>query len=890
MKHLIKKITIILFLFLLVLQNSSYIFASNPLVDEDREKLKKDLSLDIPKETDNPNHILVFVNPSTKEEVEISIDGSPEKEIKSPYTLPALGIGAHTIEIIYINTNNDTVSLEASLTIVPRPPEIFPPEKSDDGIKISGTSLPLSNVILFISGEKSNYRENINVLENGSWEYLFNEDFDSDFYTAVAYSKKNSFASSLSEPVIFSVTLQDDPGIKPNNVKDEKLSFSYQILINKDTWLQYKENTQFIIFTVTLIFVGLLIGFIIDRAFLGRQERSTEKILRNALQGQRETRTERKLRKEEEKLRRKEEKERLKQEKIAQREAKKNKTKDPKSQNVEKADESLSKQGESVEEAKAEPDSEEMKKGSLLEKFRHFGKKKDADSQNEKPSEINANSTDASQEESISDNETKEENLNLDDIDEEPVVDDLQATDSDEDTEPDTNEDGTVQDNTSTDSLPKEDKKKSKVRIEPILDEETDNFVDEMGEVGKTELEEDLELSKMTNVSVNEDEHKRKTSAMFVDLDVDVDDDKTGSFKKGTDSNKDSDKSQTEDANNFIVTTDSDQDAEADEKALNTAKENTDQDSEAEEKAINFADEDNKNDTLPADNEDNPDNNDSPSNDMTQVDQTSETATENTNSKALSKEDFLEKFKHVDPDPDNLDPLEVEKSDESLQIKEEQTNESEVTDEQNTSVINIPDGEDMPVESDEKSSADEEADNTEEKSSDSSTKKTMTEKLFFSMKGETVVEEKKEDSTTQDTTSSKNIANQTVTKNAKTPLSETNLGQRTISILEGAGLKYLEDIKSKGFDEIDEIKGIGPSVLKEIKKAKPVKRKSTPKKNSGNDSKDKPSKKSPSDKGKKGSSGKKSVKFSSKKKKPISTRKKNNIPSQFKNGLDDVNW
>src|SRR5690606_35117687 len=107
--------------------------------EENQDTLSELLLIQIPDETDNPNFTITFTDPSG-EGVELKVDGGKYEVIQNPHTLPALGVGKHTLIFKFIDDQDTEQEIERTLTIVPRPPEISPPENIDNKrLIIAGT-------------------------------------------------------------------------------------------------------------------------------------------------------------------------------------------------------------------------------------------------------------------------------------------------------------------------------------------------------------------------------------------------------------------------------------------------------------------------------------------------------------------------------------------------------------------------------------------------------------------------------------------------------------------------------------------------------------------------------------------------------------------------------
>jgi len=215
---------------------------------EREEDFLQQLLLDIPETTDNPSHIITFVDPSEDNSgVELEIDEGGFEQITSPYTLPALSIGQHELRFRFVDKYGSTQTLEKGLIVIPRPPIMNSPFFEDGFLKLSGTGLSNSDLVLILSSGKNISVEETTIDAQGNWEILINEEELSEgVYTFSAFTRRNGYASNLSEPLTFEVG-------ESNNVsfnKDNEIYFSFKDI----SW----ENLGEII--TQNIDLGLLVG------------------------------------------------------------------------------------------------------------------------------------------------------------------------------------------------------------------------------------------------------------------------------------------------------------------------------------------------------------------------------------------------------------------------------------------------------------------------------------------------------------------------------------------------------------------------------------------------------------------------------------------------------
>lgn len=233
-------------------------------IEEERnKKLELELGLTIPLETDNPNHILTFKDPSGKG-VKLEIDGGGYKAIKSPYTLPSLGVGSHILSFKFVDKEQTSQTLEKDLVVVPRPPVINAPENiTKTEVTLKGTSLASSTVEIFISGGTQNFKASTNVNVDGTWTYKFKEGFKDEVFTVIARTKKNGFSSTLSEPIVFEIK-----GAQTNNIDNTQnkptIYFNFNSIDGNNVIDTFKKNPHLLVLILLSGIIGAVITSVIE--------------------------------------------------------------------------------------------------------------------------------------------------------------------------------------------------------------------------------------------------------------------------------------------------------------------------------------------------------------------------------------------------------------------------------------------------------------------------------------------------------------------------------------------------------------------------------------------------------------------------------------------------
>ena len=137
------------------------------------DQYKKELGLVLPEVIDDPAYKVVFSNPAKDKPVEFIIDGRQYKNVKSPFPLPNLSLGTHTVVIKFSNKDEVPRTITMNVTVVPKSPVISQTNKTlfyrPNPIVIKGKAMAFSKVMVIINGSDVQYT---NVDANGDWTFL----------------------------------------------------------------------------------------------------------------------------------------------------------------------------------------------------------------------------------------------------------------------------------------------------------------------------------------------------------------------------------------------------------------------------------------------------------------------------------------------------------------------------------------------------------------------------------------------------------------------------------------------------------------------------------------------------------------------------------------------
>ena len=267
-------ITILTVLMSVLLPIGVFAQTANTTEDQRTQILEQALAITIPTETDNPNHIITFNDPS-KKGVKVEIDGQGFKTIKSPYALPSLGIGSHTLSFRFTDTQQTIQTLDKTVVIIPRPPVVSAPTTiSNSQVSLTGTSLAGSTVELFLVGDTINMRSSTLADSDGDWTYDFKGDFKYAIYTILARTEKNGFSSNITEPVVFEISQTNKPDTNTN--EKQAIFFNFGSITIGNILETIKANPHLIILVSSSILLGVIIAMLIDSLSLKKNVKKAE--------------------------------------------------------------------------------------------------------------------------------------------------------------------------------------------------------------------------------------------------------------------------------------------------------------------------------------------------------------------------------------------------------------------------------------------------------------------------------------------------------------------------------------------------------------------------------------------------------------------------------------
>jgi hypothetical protein len=254
-------------------------------IEQEREQdFLNQLLLDIPPITDNPSHIITFVDPSEGAEgIQLDIDGRGFELIRSPYNLPALRIGLHELSFKFVDRFGSTQILEKDIIIIPRPPIINSPTFSDNSISVSGSGLAGSELILILSSGRNIETKETDINSEGLWELdIETENLIEGVYTFTAYTRRYGYASNLAEPITFELG-ETNRGTFLEQNEGSEIYFRFDE-INFDNIMSTISNNSDLVILIAVIFtLGFFSSWILNLLFRNSSEKKVLKVFENKI-------------------------------------------------------------------------------------------------------------------------------------------------------------------------------------------------------------------------------------------------------------------------------------------------------------------------------------------------------------------------------------------------------------------------------------------------------------------------------------------------------------------------------------------------------------------------------------------------------------------------------
>lgn len=262
-------------------------------VTEEELEETGDIKLKMPEQTDNPSYVITFIDPSEEESgVQLEIDGDRYVEIDSPYTLPALGIGNHILKFKYTDEEGATQTLEKQLIIIPRAPILNSPVIEENSVTLSGTGLANAELLLTISSGAKTYQYTTDIPENGTWSYIFEDATEEEIYSVQGITRRYGYSSNFSDVLTFEVGNVETISISD----DTPISFSFKNFNSTALKSLTNENLDLLILTISLFFLGIILGVIFNSLLKHKKEKRSLGTFREKINGEKTAKEELTLR------------------------------------------------------------------------------------------------------------------------------------------------------------------------------------------------------------------------------------------------------------------------------------------------------------------------------------------------------------------------------------------------------------------------------------------------------------------------------------------------------------------------------------------------------------------------------------------------------------------
>lgn len=273
----IKQILIAIFVLFLFF-SPSFSFAQEIKAKNPLEEL---LTLDIPSITDNPSFIINFTDPSKeKVGIELSIDEKDFIKISTPYTLPALSIGEHSLHFRFVDQYDVSQTLTKNLIVTPRAPVLNTPNITNEKISFSGRALAGSEVSLILNSSNKMIVKKAPVDNDGMWTVSIEEEIPSGVYTFTALTRKYGFSSELAEPLTLDVTSKNSSDI--SEVTKPSIYFAFKDFTQNDLRELTKKHVDLLVLIVGVFLIGMLIGtLLISLSKKNNEEKVVKEVAKN---------------------------------------------------------------------------------------------------------------------------------------------------------------------------------------------------------------------------------------------------------------------------------------------------------------------------------------------------------------------------------------------------------------------------------------------------------------------------------------------------------------------------------------------------------------------------------------------------------------------------------
>jgi hypothetical protein len=231
------------------------------IIDAEAERerqISKELSLNLPETSDDPNYPVTFVDPS-KKGVELTIGTKITQNAPSPFILPNLPIGSHTVTFKFTNKDGLVRVLSKELIIIPKPPIFDQTIKTQvarpNQIVLSGTALPQSTVMIIVNSSTVN---KFSSNQEGKWEFILPDPAEGK-NSIIAFVLRDGLISEASKPISVEYKLFATDVTSQIPVQEAQNQVT-QVIERVKAFMQTNPNEFYAIIGGALFIIIILIG------------------------------------------------------------------------------------------------------------------------------------------------------------------------------------------------------------------------------------------------------------------------------------------------------------------------------------------------------------------------------------------------------------------------------------------------------------------------------------------------------------------------------------------------------------------------------------------------------------------------------------------------------
>lgn len=242
--------------------------------EQEREKqLTRELSLNLPETTDDPNYPMTFVDPSGKG-VEVTINDKVSSNAQSPMILPNLAIGKYTITFKFTNKEGLVRVLSKNLIIAPKAPSFDSTIKTrvvrPSQVVLNGTALPASTVQIIINSQKVH---KVTTNQEGKWELIVPDPLEGKM-NIIAFVIRDGFTSEASKIIEVEYLLNENT-VNPVTAVSATEDKTKELLKNVYNYIQQNPNEFYLAVAIAIAFVVLILVFTYVRRNRKQKEEKT---------------------------------------------------------------------------------------------------------------------------------------------------------------------------------------------------------------------------------------------------------------------------------------------------------------------------------------------------------------------------------------------------------------------------------------------------------------------------------------------------------------------------------------------------------------------------------------------------------------------------------------